>query len=82
MADTIEATVTLTINHRSGPEVSDPRHVVAWLCADGAWMAGARNGFRFQVCPDHADPDDCDPATCHTDAGEYAADIVLADLDD
>lgn len=76
----IEATISLTITPYLGDVIEGPAHVVAWLCADGAWVEGARNGFRFEICPDHADPDECGD-DCDAEATIYAAAIVSADLD-
>jgi hypothetical protein len=56
----IEATLTVNIEHRSGPVIDDPDHVRRWLCDDGATIHGVRGGFLFEVCPEHADPDECD----------------------
>jgi hypothetical protein len=72
----IEATISVNITHRAGPEIADSTHVVRWICADGAWIDGASNGFRFEVCPDCADPDEC---TCTGIVAVYAAEIISVD---
>jgi hypothetical protein len=75
MAD-IEATVTLKIQRKSGPEIADPKHVAAWLVADGYAFEGEYAGFTFAVCSRCPDPDLCD----HRDAdSDYAAMIMTVD---
>jgi hypothetical protein len=85
VTDDIEATVMVTISRRSGPEIADPVHVIRWLCADGAYMGGEYNGFRFEVCPVHPDPDECDGA-CESlqdsEVATYVATIMAADVED
>jgi hypothetical protein len=78
-AKTIEATISVSIAHHAGPEIADPEHVIRWICADGMFVDGRYNGFRFQVCPVHADPDECD---CAGEVSIYAADIVSAGFED
>ncbi|MFL6110763.1 MAG: hypothetical protein ACJ786_05365 [Catenulispora sp.] len=76
----IEATLSITIEHHDGPEIADPDHVRRWLCADGMWAREDANGFRYDVCPDHSDPDECD---CPFESlSEYKATIVTADSED
>lgn len=69
----IEATIVLSITHRSGPVVADADHVRAWLVADGAWIEGAHAGFTYEVCPTHADPEECE---CRGEVAIYIAMIV------
>jgi hypothetical protein len=73
---TFVATLDVQIDHISGPEIADPAHVLAWTCADGAWFEG-RNGFQFEVCPDHAGPDECE---CSGEVSIYRAAIGSASL--
>jgi hypothetical protein len=73
---TIEATVGVQVSHVSGLQISDPKHVIAWICADGAWFEG-RNGFNFEVCPEHADPEECE---CSGTVAIYRAAIGSAGL--
>jgi hypothetical protein len=75
---TIEATISVVISHRAGPEITDPAHVIRWICADGQAIGGTLNGFRFEVCPKHADPDEC---SCTGEVAIYAAEIMSADFD-
>jgi hypothetical protein len=77
----IEATISVNIDHCAGSEIADPKHVVAWLCADGLQIHGTTNGFRFVVCTGHADPEDC-AEDCDADAAEYKASIFAADFED
>jgi hypothetical protein len=57
----IEITMTATVKRVSGPEISDPVHITAWTVADGQWYNGNKrpNAIDFEVCPAHADPDEC-----------------------
>lgn len=76
----IEAALSVIIEHREGPTIGDPDHIRRWLCADGAWMSGARNGFSYEVCPAHADPDECE---CTDDTiSIYFVSIVAADWEE
>lgn len=76
---TIEANLSINIERTFGPEIADADHVRNWLCADGAWLGAMRNGFTFEVCPLHAQPDECE---CDGEVTIYAATIVGADWDD
>jgi hypothetical protein len=78
---TFQATLCVEIEQVNGPEIADPKHVVAWTCADGAWLEGDRIAFRFEVCPTHADPEECDcPDTA--DVSIFRAIVSSAELDD
>jgi hypothetical protein len=62
---TFHATVTLEISPLAdvhGEEVTDlpQHHVLSWLCAGQQNFEDFRNGFSFEVCPTHPDPDTCD----------------------
>jgi hypothetical protein len=72
----IEATVTLKIQRKSGPEIADPKHVAAWLMADGYAFDGEFAGFSFAVCSHCSDPDDCEHGEVDSD---YAAMIMTVD---
>lgn len=78
-APEIHATISVSLTHRAGPVVEDPSHVISWICADGMLVGGQYNGFTFEVCPQHADPDECD---CTGAVSIYAASIDSADLDE
>lgn len=77
MNEPIEAHVQLSITHieGSGPVVDSPAHIRAWLVADGMWTSEAVNGFEFDVCTAHADPDAC-PGECDVTFAKYLAKIV------
>lgn len=70
------ATIDVEIDRVAGIEVSD-LHALKWICADGAWFEG-RNGFNFEVCPTHEDPDECD---CDDEVSIYRAVITSADME-
>lgn len=72
----IYATVSLTIDHRSGPELAAD-HVRAWLVADGMAFDGAYGGFDFEACSTHDAPDDC-PGDCPATFSCYRATITSA----
>lgn len=74
------ATLDVEISHVTGPEISD-LHVIRWICADGAWFEGRNgfNGFNFEVCPTHEDPDECN---CNGEVSIYRASIDSTDLSD
>jgi hypothetical protein len=74
----IEATVTFTIKHHSGPVIRDPSHIVSWIVADGQRFDQRGAGIEFQVCPHHPQSDDCD---CDSDdVAIYVATPVMVDI--
>jgi hypothetical protein len=59
----------VVIRHISGPVIDNQDHVLAWLTVDNALFGRTSDGnVTFGVCPDHADPDDCDPCPRTTDS--------------
>ena len=77
----IGAVLDVEIVHRAGPAIEDPRHVLAWTCADGAWLEGGRNGFDFEVCVAHEDPDECGEA-CEAETSTFRATVQSATLEE
>lgn len=77
-ATTIEATVSVNIAFRHGTQAPSAEHVVAWLCADGYAFEGEFAGFSFEVCSQHANPEECD---CPETDGTYRAMVMSADVD-
>ena len=75
----IEATVTVMIDHVAGPVVQDADHIRAWIVADGAWINGVVNGFTYEVCPLHADPEEC---SCDGEVALYRAMFASVDRGD
>lgn len=71
----INATIGIRIVHWWGPEIADPKHVLAWLVADDSPLEGKRAGFTFGVCAEHPDPEECDHKSLST---EYEAQILSA----
>lgn len=78
MSQDIEATLSVAIRHYAGAEIADPAHVLNWVVADGNLLDGEYNGFQFQVCPAHADPEECD---CFEGYSTYRANVFAAGLD-
>lgn len=52
-------------------------HVLAWLCSDSIPIEGRFAMFYFDVCPAHADPDDCD-FSCEVSTATFRAVILAA----
>lgn len=77
----IEATLDVQIEQVEGPKITDAAHVVAWTCADGAWLDGGRNSFRFEVCTIHTDPDACDGPLCDAGVSIFRASVTSADYE-
>lgn len=76
---TIEAALDVQIEQVSGPPVTDPTHVIAWICADGAWIEGGTNQIWFDVCPAHPVPDEC-TEDCDAETVVFRALVASADL--
>lgn len=74
----IEAALHVNIDHVEGAVVADPDHVRAWLAAGGTPVEGAYGGFTYEVCSEHADPDECGDA-CDAPLAIYRAMITGAD---
>jgi hypothetical protein len=77
----IEATLDIVIEHYRGPKIEDADHVRRWICAVGQRFAGMHGAICFQVCPDHANPDECG-MDCHGDISTYKATVVSANWED
>jgi hypothetical protein len=52
-----EATIDVQIKHVSGPVIVDGNHVRRWLTA-GLVSANIGDGFDFEVCSGHSNPND------------------------
>ena len=74
----IEATVTFTIKHHSGPRIESPEHVASWIVADGQLFNQRGAGIDFQVCPDHPQSDECDCGP--ENVAIYVATPVMVDI--
>lgn len=77
-ATEIEATISVSIAFQFGTPAPDAKHVIHWLCADGFAFEGEYAGFSFEVCSQHADPEECD---CRKTDGTYRATVTSADLE-
>jgi hypothetical protein len=73
----LEATIDVQIKHVSGPVIVDGNHVRRWLTA-GLVSANIGDGFDFEVCSGHSNPNDC-PADCGRTFALYRATIIGAD---
>jgi hypothetical protein len=76
----LEAIIDVQITHVSGPVIVNGTHVRHWLTA-GLVSAGSGDGFDFEVCSGHANPNDC-PADCGRTFAVYRATIIAADWTD
>lgn len=79
-----EATLDVSVRAVGRPVITDREHVLRWLCDDGQWFEGARNGFTFAACPDHPDPEEC--VDCDTlargGADVYSVLVMAAGLEE
>jgi hypothetical protein len=76
----LEAAIDVQITHVSGPVIVDGNHIRGWLTA-GLVSASIGDGFDFEVCSGHANPNNC-PADCGRTFALYRATIIAADWKD
>lgn len=65
MREPIEAVIHVRIEHRGGPEITDPGRVLAWLTPETLNVNETTSEITFSACSTCSNPDECD---C-TDAG-------------
>jgi len=76
-----EATVSVRVQHRSGPAIDGKGHILNYLITSGQTYGNATHGgVTFSVCPEHADPDQC--GCDGYDDSVYAAEFLSADVQD
>jgi hypothetical protein len=81
MESGFEATVSVRVQHRSGPAIKGKGHVLNYLITSGQTYGNAADGgVTFSVCPEHADPDQC--GCDGYDDSVYAAEFLSADVQD
>jgi hypothetical protein len=59
----IKATITVSIDHISGPSVDDPQHVLGWITADGQYFEGGSGYITYTLCPHHPADQQCNCTT-------------------
>lgn len=81
MGPGFDATVSVRIQHRSGPVIEGQGHVLNYLVTDAQTYGNThQGGVTFSVCPAHADPDEC--GCDGFDDAVYAALLLSADVVD
>lgn len=60
-----QATITVNIQQIYGPTITNPDHIAAWLTRTGFNFEPDADGFTFNVCAAHPNPDDCRSCRSH-----------------
>lgn len=60
-----EMTLSVRVEHYTGPVVNDPQHLANWLAHDRQDFDAPVGFILMNLCPACADPDVCDHTTEH-----------------